>query len=244
MSMRVIHIPAERSPNVRRAFAEMGVESWQDYLDQKAAGTLRCEATGIVILPGVLSWEQYKERRETWDPQEQAVGLDAIFYAGPQLMMWPSGPTAPVDILALSGRLALEMGGRVRRARGGGIDSAEGGDSTSLCAVDAWRDFRVVFQPITRSRPALILLATDGYPNSFRSEPGFQQAGLDILKALRAEGVSRVRNSLEGWLRDTTRVGSGDDVTLGILYPTRAPSQKKRRVRPHEKKTARRESLS
>jgi hypothetical protein len=117
-------------------------------------------------------------------------------------------------------------------------------ETTSLCAVDAWRDFRVVFQPITRSRPALILLATDGYPNSFRDEPGFQQAGLDILRALRSEGVSRVRNSLEGWLRDTTRVGSGDDVTLGILYPTRAPSQQKCRVRPHHTKSTRRESLS
>jgi hypothetical protein len=115
-------------------------------------------------------------------------------------------------------------------------------ETTSLCGVDAWRDFRVVFQPITNSRPALILLATDGYPNSFRDDPGFQQAGLDILKALRAEGVSRVRNNLEGWLKDTTTVGSGDDVTLGILYPTRGPSQKKRRARPDQTTSSRPES--
>jgi serine/threonine protein phosphatase PrpC len=113
-------------------------------------------------------------------------------------------------------------------------------ETTSLCATDAWRDFRVGFQPITNSRPALILLATDGYPNSFRDERGFFQAGLDILKVLRSEGVSQVRNSLEGWLRDTTRVGSGDDVTLGILYPTRARRrEKRRRTRPHKSKSSR-----
>ena len=113
-------------------------------------------------------------------------------------------------------------------------------ETTSLCATDAWRDFQVGFQPITNSRPALILLATDGYPNSFRDEQGFLQAGLDILKALHSEGASRVRNSLEGWLRDTTNVGSGDDVTLGLLYPTRAQLRKKRRsTRPYKSKSSR-----
>ena len=112
-------------------------------------------------------------------------------------------------------------------------------ETTSLCAVDAWRDFRVVFQPITNSRPSLILLASDGYPNSFRNEAGFLQAGLDILKVLRTEGGTRVHNSLEGWLRDTSKVGSGDDVTVAILYPTKTRAPKpQRRVRPHKSKSA------
>ena len=108
-------------------------------------------------------------------------------------------------------------------------------ETTSLCATDAWRDFQVGFQPIAHSRPALILLATDGYPNSFRDEPGFLQAGLDILKALRSEGAARVRDSLAGWLRDTTRVGSGDDVTLGVVYAARVRNQKRRHRRPAPK---------
>ncbi|HYW72341.1 MAG TPA: PP2C family serine/threonine-protein phosphatase [Pyrinomonadaceae bacterium] len=112
-------------------------------------------------------------------------------------------------------------------------------ETTSLCAENAWRDFRVAFQPLTKSRPSLILLATDGYPNSFRNESGFLQAGSDMLKTLRAEGVSRVRHTLPDWLRDTTRKGSGDDVTLAILYPgkTRVQNQK-RRPRPHKSKPA------
>src|SRR5262249_43648933 len=50
-------------------------------------------------------------------------------------------------------------------------------ETTSLCTADAWSDFRVSFQPITNEQPALILLATDGYPNSFRDEAGFLKVG-------------------------------------------------------------------
>ena len=90
-------------------------------------------------------------------------------------------------------------------------------ETTSLCTPEAFSDFRVSFQPITHEQPALILLATDGYPNSFRDEAGFLKVGTDILKTIRAEGLERVKDNLEGWLSDSTRAGSGDDVTLGIL---------------------------
>jgi serine/threonine protein phosphatase PrpC len=99
-------------------------------------------------------------------------------------------------------------------------------ETTSLCAPDAWRDFRVGFQPITNAQPALILLATDGYPNSFRDESGFLKVGSDILEIIRAEGLGKVNDSLEGWLTDSTNAGSGDDVTLGILCSVRQREEK------------------
>jgi hypothetical protein len=92
-----------------------------------------------------------------------------------------------------------------------------GNETTSLCAPEAWRDFRIGFQPLTQSCPALILLSTDGYPNSFRDEAGFMKVGSDILQMIRENGLATVNDHLEGWLRDSTRAGSGDDVTLGIL---------------------------
>jgi hypothetical protein len=92
-----------------------------------------------------------------------------------------------------------------------------GNETTSLCAREAWRDFRVSFQPLTQSRPALILLSTDGYPNSFRDEAGFMKVGSDLLHLIRENGLDSVKDHLKGWLRDSTRAGSGDDVTLGIL---------------------------
>lgn len=92
-----------------------------------------------------------------------------------------------------------------------------GNETTSLCAPEAWRDFRVSFQPLTQSPPALILLSTDGYPNSFRDEAGFMKVGSDLLRMIRDNGLASVNDQLAGWLRDSTRAGSGDDVTLGIL---------------------------
>lgn len=95
-------------------------------------------------------------------------------------------------------------------------------ETTSLCAIDAWRDFRVGFQTISHTSPAIILLTTDGYPNSFRDETGFLQVGSDILEIIRADGIEKVKDSMETWLTDSTRAGSGDDVTLGIICRTDA----------------------
>lgn len=92
-----------------------------------------------------------------------------------------------------------------------------GNETTSLCATDAWRDFRVNFQPLTQSHPALVLLSTDGYPNSFRDEPGFFKVGSDLWQMIQEHGLARVEADLAGWLLHSTRAGSGDDVTLGIL---------------------------
>jgi serine/threonine protein phosphatase PrpC len=99
-------------------------------------------------------------------------------------------------------------------------------ETTSLCARDAWRDFRVSFQPIPHTQPALILLSTDGYPNSFRDESGFLQVGSDILAMIYVEGLEQVGDRLAGWLTDSTIAGSGDDVTLGILCSAQVTPQK------------------
>ena len=107
-------------------------------------------------------------------------------------------------------------------------------ETTSLCAPDAWRDFRVGFQPITHAQPALILLATDGYPNSFRDESGFMKVGSDMLEIIQAEGLGKVSDSLEGWLTDSTNAGSGDDVTLGILCSV-GPKEEKIEIKVNHK---------
>ena len=96
-------------------------------------------------------------------------------------------------------------------------DRLLGNETTSLCAPEAWRDFRVGFQLLRQSHPALILLSTDGYSNSFRDESGFLQVGSDLLNMIQQHGLAKVNDSLSGWLSDSTHAGSGDDVTLGII---------------------------
>jgi Protein phosphatase 2C len=90
-------------------------------------------------------------------------------------------------------------------------------ETTSLCTPNAWRDMRVRFQALAGSPPALILLSTDGYANSFRDDAGFLKVGSDLLDIIRADGLDKVKENLEGWLMQATQAGSGDDITLGIL---------------------------
>ncbi len=92
-------------------------------------------------------------------------------------------------------------------------------ETTSLCSPEAWRDVRTAFQPATEEPPALILLSTDGYANSFRTDEGFLQVGRDIQQMLKQyRGDETVRREMRGWLNEASKAGSGDDVTLGLLW--------------------------
>ncbi len=93
-------------------------------------------------------------------------------------------------------------------------------ETTSLCLPKAENDFRFLVQKISPEQsPAMILLSTDGYLNSFSSEAGFFQAATDIQDMLRAEnGFDAVSENLKGWLEEATQMGSGDDCTVGIIY--------------------------
>ncbi|HEU5316310.1 MAG TPA: PP2C family serine/threonine-protein phosphatase, partial [Chloroflexota bacterium] len=94
--------------------------------------------------------------------------------------------------------------------------------TTSLCSSQAAHEFRVGFQALDPCEqggdaPAMILVATDGYANSFRDERGFLRVGPDLLEMVRTEGIEPVRECLPAWLDEASRLGSGDDVTVGLL---------------------------
>lgn len=92
-------------------------------------------------------------------------------------------------------------------------------ETTSLCLDKAADDFRFAIHPHgAGDLPALILLTTDGYYNSFSTIAGFHQVGSDLLHMLREEdGFGTVNRSVKGWLEEATAAGSGDDCTLAII---------------------------
>jgi len=90
-------------------------------------------------------------------------------------------------------------------------------ETHSLSEPEAWRNVRVSCQPYEVNSPALILVSTDGYSNSFASEEGFLKIGPDILNIIHRKGLSRINENLKSWLSQASEMGSGDDVTLGIL---------------------------
>ncbi len=96
-------------------------------------------------------------------------------------------------------------------------------ETTSLCSSDAWHEVRVVFRPLLEGPPCLLLLSTDGYSNSFVSDDDFLKVGSDYLNLVREEGLHEVESRLEGWLNDASARGSGDDITVALLYRESVP---------------------
>jgi hypothetical protein len=88
-----------------------------------------------------------------------------------------------------------------------------GDETTSLCSSDAWRLFRVA---ILGTPAPMILLSTDGLSKSFQDDEGFFKFGSDVREMIIAEGLEQVNGRLDGWLREMTKRGSGDDISLGI----------------------------
>ena len=111
----VIKIKAEDSPNVRLAVA------------QERAGN---PITGEMLVPGVMDHATYTKRRTTWDSVRQCIGLDAEFYEGAEVLLYPP------DWLNRAEGIAANLEGRSRIAKAIGVDPAEGGDNTCWAVVD------------------------------------------------------------------------------------------------------------
>jgi hypothetical protein len=93
-------------------------------------------------------------------------------------------------------------------------------ETTSLCSSNAWCDFQFRIEKVSPSSvlPALILLSTDGYKDSFSSDEEFRKVGSDLFEMIHSNKLEEIKSNLPGWLSEATRIGSGDDITLGILY--------------------------
>lgn len=97
--------------------------------------------------------------------------------------------------------------------------------TVSLCSLNAAAEFQIRVDPVRGPAPSLIMLSTDGYANCFGDDHGFFKVGADFLSYLRSEGVDFVREKLEDWLRQSSRDGSGDDITVGLAaHGTALPS--------------------
>lgn len=111
----MIHVRAEDSPNVRYALAQI------------AKGI---EPTDEVLVPGILTWGEYKFRRATWDKVRQCIGLDGRFYEGAEVLLYPP------EWLTRAGEVSRGLVGRPRKVEAIGVDTGEGGDLTTMVAVD------------------------------------------------------------------------------------------------------------
>ncbi|MBN1488063.1 MAG: protein phosphatase 2C domain-containing protein [Anaerolineae bacterium] len=110
-------------------------------------------------------------------------------------------------------------------------------ETTSLCMKEAWHDIQLRFQTLYGIPPALILLSTDGYANSFVNETAFRKVGSDILNVLKTDGLQTVKDNLPAWLNEASEAGSGDDITLGLVFQTQIPGTEKSSPHQEEEST-------
>lgn len=133
---KVIKIRAQDSPNVRYAEAEI-----------RAGRT----PTGSIILEGVKSYQEYRKNRELWDIVRQTISLDANFYKGADVLLYPP------EWLNRAERIADSLRGRNRKAEAIGIDPAEGGDKTAMCAVDRYG----IIELVSRKTPDTSMITSE-----------------------------------------------------------------------------------
>lgn len=98
-------------------------------------------------------------------------------------------------------------------------DSFLGNVTPSLSSNNPLKDFNVSIEKnISGEGPSLYMLTTDGYPNSFVNQENFFKVAVDFLNIIKTEGVSEVEKNIESWLTEASAKGSGDDITIGLLY--------------------------
>lgn len=105
---KIIKIRAVDSPNIR--YAEK----------QKAEGK---EPTNTILVPGVTDYATYIKRRALWDPVRQSIGLDAEFYEGGEVLLYPP--------LWLNAAEQLNVNPQHKGLKTMGCDPGEGGAETS-----------------------------------------------------------------------------------------------------------------
>ncbi len=161
---KVIHIRAEDSPNVKEAFREMragtrrpepcliksdknlsGIFSRKEFtrLDLKWKLAKKVNPPEPMPIPGMISINDYVERRTTWNDVQQSISLDGKFYEGSEVLL------CPPKWLELSADYAASIAGSNQHAVTLGVDPAEGGDNTVLCVCSK----QMVLELVSRKTP-------------------------------------------------------------------------------------------
>ena len=99
-------------------------------------------------------------------------------------------------------------------------DKMLGVETHSLSRLNAWEKAISALQrrDLTQCRPAVYLLATDGFCNSHSNEQEFEKTCMEYFETLNQYGAGPVQENLAGWLKETSELGCGDDITVLMVY--------------------------
>ncbi|MFQ5554737.1 MAG: PP2C family serine/threonine-protein phosphatase [Acidimicrobiia bacterium] len=147
----------------------------------------------------------------------QEVGAFPALAYGSTVLVAAAGDEGVV-LFQLGDGDILTVSGAGEVARPMPVDPRLAGNlTTSLAGATAHDDARVRSLALDGSDLSLVILSTDGYSNSFADDEGFLRVGPDLLDLIRSDGLDAVSSDLSGWLAEASALGSGDDVTVGLL---------------------------
>ena len=94
-----------------------------------------------------------------------------------------------------------------------------GVETHSLCEHNCWHYAKSICMPLVNDfKIKLFLMSTDGYANSFISTEDFLKVGSDYLNLIHQVAPETLEAALPIWLMEASKIGSGDDITLALIY--------------------------
>ena len=95
-----------------------------------------------------------------------------------------------------------------------------GTETHSLSKVDAWKKSvsSLKMKNAKADLPYLYMLSTDGFSNSYKSDEDFKKTCKDYFTMIGQHGFDAIQENLGRWLKETSELGCGDDITLVMAY--------------------------
>lgn len=90
-----------------------------------------------------------------------------------------------------------------------------GEETHSLAMENAHQYFQHLC--LDQEKPEVILMSTDGYAKSFKTESDFLKTIHDYNTIFRTEPSDFIPENFKSWLRETSEYGSGDDISVALV---------------------------
>ncbi len=98
-------------------------------------------------------------------------------------------------------------------------DKILGVETHSLSKEHSWESsLSSILRLDTIDKPAILMLSTDGFSNSYLNDYEYRKACKDYFDLICEHGTAEIAKHLESWLDDTSKCGCGDDITTLFVY--------------------------
>ena len=99
-------------------------------------------------------------------------------------------------------------------------DKILGTETHSLSKNNSWKSAITLVRRWNSDSniPSLFMLTTDGFSNSYKNEEEFQKTCKEYFEMINEYGYKTIGSNLKEWLKETSEMGCGDDITVLMAY--------------------------